>query len=166
MLLSVCCFMFYSKFQHCYRHAPVQAASVSDTASALDILYGSYLQPEGTGCLVPQELEHPVHRLLSAAVYPGLCRHWTGRGSCSDSCRFTGSHKGDFANVYACLWNRLPLDDRPEVQVGLLAPGGLSLLLHVSRVRNPSGIPYSVLPWLLSSQYVAAAHVVRDESNL
>lgn len=80
-------------------------------------------------CIPSQSKRHTIQSFLGQSVYKGRCCYWKGKsGSCDQgaNCPCADTHVPGRATVFARLLNRLPLDERPEVQVRL--PGSFLLL--------------------------------------
>lgn len=88
--------------------------------AALDMLYGAYISNKTRGCHLPKKRRKDVMNILGRTVYGGQCPYWClYPGSCyaGDKCPQGASHHAHRPTVYAALLHRLPLDERPEVQV-------------------------------------------------
>lgn len=99
-----------------------RSARAGDIIWAVHGLLQAYLDdrtPRGV-ILLKGNARRQALGILGKFVYDGSCCYWLGKANdCSQRsrCPRAASHVAGVPSVFARLLNRLPLDDRPEVQV-------------------------------------------------
>lgn len=155
-----------------YARAKYEAQKVGKTPRdwALDVLYASYCDPiPGGRVCVPSTFRDPVQNQLRRTVFDGQCCDWDGKpGSCRGRriCQGLASHVVGRPPVFARLWLRRTMDDRPRVQVSgrqQAAPMPFTFIVRLYGAVRASAQPL-FMPSMSLPELQRSAQHVRDAS--